>query len=156
MSVSATTSKDASTKASVLFSNHLWARMLSYECQCHHEQGCFYEGISALLQLLLGKDAHTWVSVPSRAGMLLQRHQCSSATIVGQGCYNQWHQCSLPITLGQGCYNQWHQCSQPVNSGQGWSDQRHQCSLPVNFWARVIWPKTPVLHHNWSVNSTLM
>ena len=59
MSVSANTSKDASTKASVLFSNYFWARMLRHECQCHHEQGCFYKGISALQQLLLGKGVIT-------------------------------------------------------------------------------------------------
>ena len=63
--------------------------------------------------------------------MLLQRHQCSSATIFGQGCPNQRHQCSPPITLGQGCPNQRHQCSPPITLGQGCYNQRHQCSPPI-------------------------
>ena len=48
---------------------------------------------------LQGKDAQIWASVPSRARMLLQRHQCSSSTTLGQGCSGQRHQCSISIGL---------------------------------------------------------
>ena len=60
--------------------------------------------------------------------MLPQRHQCSPATILGQGCSGQRHQCSPATILEQGCSGQRHQCSPLTILEQGCSDQRHQCS----------------------------
>ena len=81
--------------------------------------------------------------------MLPQRHQCSPATILEQGCSNQGHQCSqsatleqgcsvqrhqcsISSTIGQGCPKQRHQCSPPITLGQGCFDQRHQCSISID------------------------
>ena len=65
-------------------------------------------------------------------GCSVQRHQCSISSTIGQGCPNQRHQCSPPNTLRQGCSNQRHQCSPPITLGQGCSDQRHQCSISID------------------------
>ena len=61
--------------------------------------------------------------------MLLQRHQCSPAIILEQGCSHQRHQCSPTTILEQGCSNQGYQCSQSTTLEQGCSVQRHQCSI---------------------------
>ena len=74
MSISAITSKDVSTVASVLPINYLRARVSGQRHQCS-------------LSTTLGQ------------GCPDHRHQCSLSTTLGQGCPDQRHQCSILIGL---------------------------------------------------------
>ena len=136
--------------------------MLSYEHQCHYEQGCFHRGISAPINYLRARVF--WTKTPvlpinyHRARVFWTKTPVLPSTTLEQGCSDQRHQCSPSTTLGQGCSDHRHQCSPLITLGQGCSDQGHQCSNSIGLLILLGWiwmapdvVPTRTIHHRFLI-----